>query len=109
MVQPQARDVSLFDTVPFVGSAEEIVDRIGEARDLLGLTRIGLAVDLGGLEQATVLEQIDMLAADVLPALAERVIDRLTTRDEGRGAEREVGILYRVAYVRTHRWKWPRV
>jgi alkanesulfonate monooxygenase SsuD/methylene tetrahydromethanopterin reductase-like flavin-dependent oxidoreductase (luciferase family) len=68
-VQPQARDMSLFDTVPFCGSPGEVVDRIGAARDELGLTRIALVIDLGGLDQAAVLEQIDLLAEHVLPAV----------------------------------------
>jgi alkanesulfonate monooxygenase SsuD/methylene tetrahydromethanopterin reductase-like flavin-dependent oxidoreductase (luciferase family) len=67
-VQPMARDMSLFDTVPFVGSAQEIIDRIGEARDVLGLTRMALAVDLGGIDDATVDEQIAALAETVIPA-----------------------------------------
>ena len=49
--------------------AQEIVDRIGAARELLGLTRIGLAIDLGGIDQTTALEQIDLLATEVLPAI----------------------------------------
>lgn len=69
-VRPTARDVTLFDDVPFVGSAPEVIDRIGRARELLGITRIGLAVDLGGLEPAAVLEQIDVLASEVIPAFA---------------------------------------
>ena len=69
-VEPVARDLSLFDTVPFCGSPQEVVDRIGAARDLLGLTRIALAVDMGGLEQDSVLGQIELLGAEVLPAFA---------------------------------------
>jgi alkanesulfonate monooxygenase SsuD/methylene tetrahydromethanopterin reductase-like flavin-dependent oxidoreductase (luciferase family) len=69
LVAPQARDVSLFDTVPLIGSPQEVVDRVGAAREALGLTRIGLAVDLGGLQQPAVLEQIELLGAEVVPAL----------------------------------------
>ena len=68
-VAPQARDMTLFDDVLFCGSTQEIVDRIGAARKLLGLTRIGLAIDLGGIDQTTALEQIDLLATEVLPAI----------------------------------------
>lgn len=67
-VQPTARDLTLFDDVPFCGSAEQIVDTIGAARDLLGLTRMALVVDLGGMAQRQVLDQIAMLGSDVLPA-----------------------------------------
>ncbi|MCU1345218.1 MAG: luciferase [Acidimicrobiia bacterium] len=67
-VRPQARDVSLFDTVPFCGSPQEVIDRIGAARDLLGLTRIGLMSDMAGLDQAAALEQVNLIGAEVLPA-----------------------------------------
>lgn len=69
-VQPTARDASLFDTVPFCGSPQEVVERIGAARDLLGLTRIALALDLGGLGPDDVLRQIDLVGAEVIPAFA---------------------------------------
>lgn len=69
-VQPVARDMSLFDTVPFCGSPQEIVDRISTARELLGLTRIALVIDLGGLDQRSVLAQIDLLGDAVVPAFA---------------------------------------
>jgi alkanesulfonate monooxygenase SsuD/methylene tetrahydromethanopterin reductase-like flavin-dependent oxidoreductase (luciferase family) len=69
-VAPQARDMSLFDTVPFCGSVEEVVDRIGSARDVLGLTRIGLVIDLGGMPRSVVMEQIDLVAEHVIPALS---------------------------------------
>jgi alkanesulfonate monooxygenase SsuD/methylene tetrahydromethanopterin reductase-like flavin-dependent oxidoreductase (luciferase family) len=67
-VQPTARDMSLFDTVPFVGSPQEIVDKVGIARDDLGLTRMALVIDMGGIDQEIVLEQIAMLGDEVLPA-----------------------------------------
>ncbi len=51
-------------------SPAEFVDRIGAARDLLGLTRMGLAIDMGGLDQSAVLQQIDLLAEHVIPAFA---------------------------------------
>jgi alkanesulfonate monooxygenase SsuD/methylene tetrahydromethanopterin reductase-like flavin-dependent oxidoreductase (luciferase family) len=70
-VQPTARDMSLFDDVPFCGSAAEVVDRIAAARDLLGLTRMALVIDLGGMSQGQVLDQIGMLGEEVLPAFAD--------------------------------------
>jgi alkanesulfonate monooxygenase SsuD/methylene tetrahydromethanopterin reductase-like flavin-dependent oxidoreductase (luciferase family) len=69
-VVPTARDLTLFDDVPFVGSAQEIIDRIGAARDLLGLTRMTLAIDLGGLEYEAVVDQQCQIAEQVLPAFA---------------------------------------
>jgi alkanesulfonate monooxygenase SsuD/methylene tetrahydromethanopterin reductase-like flavin-dependent oxidoreductase (luciferase family) len=70
-VQPQARDATLFDTVPFVGSAQEVVDRIGEARDLLGLTRVALVVDMGGISPDVATEQIELVGEHVIPAFAQ--------------------------------------
>ncbi|MGD9794138.1 MAG: LLM class flavin-dependent oxidoreductase [Acidimicrobiia bacterium] len=68
-VKPTARDVSLFDTVPLVGSPQEIIDRIGVAKEVLGITRIGLAIDLGGIQLPLALEQIDMIGSEIIPAL----------------------------------------
>ncbi|MCW2622538.1 MAG: hypothetical protein JWL64_2140 [Frankiales bacterium] len=68
VVQPMTRqEGSLFDTVPIVGSPEEVVDRIGRARDLLGLTRMGITIDMGGMGQDLVLETIALAGSDVIP------------------------------------------
>jgi alkanesulfonate monooxygenase SsuD/methylene tetrahydromethanopterin reductase-like flavin-dependent oxidoreductase (luciferase family) len=69
-VAPDARDMSLFDSVPFCGSPQELVDRICTARDWLGLTRIALVIDLGGIAHSEVMEQIELLGREVLPAVS---------------------------------------
>lgn len=55
--------------IPFCGSPEEIIDRVGAARDLLGLTGIGMVIDMGGMSAEMVNEQIERFGADVLPAI----------------------------------------
>lgn len=69
-VRPMAERERLFETVPLVGSTAEVVDRLGAARDLLGLTRLILMLDLGGTPQDLVLEVTELLGAEVLPAVA---------------------------------------
>lgn len=63
-----------FDTLlggPAVcGSPAEVTDRLGQFVELLGLDRILLMVDLGGLPIANVLEVIELAGAEVLPAFA---------------------------------------
>jgi alkanesulfonate monooxygenase SsuD/methylene tetrahydromethanopterin reductase-like flavin-dependent oxidoreductase (luciferase family) len=57
------------DIIAFCGSPEEIIDRVGAARDLLGLSGIGMMLDLGGMSDEMVIEQIERFGADVLPAI----------------------------------------
>ncbi|MPY94581.1 MAG: LLM class flavin-dependent oxidoreductase [Acidimicrobiia bacterium] len=49
------------------GSPAEVVDRVNEVNELLGLARHYFFVDLGGLPEALLYEVVDLLAADVLP------------------------------------------
>lgn len=58
------------DIVPFCGSPAEIVDRIGRARELLGITGVAMAIDMGGMPQDAVLRQIELTGSDVIPALS---------------------------------------
>ena len=60
----------LMRTTALCGSPAEIVDRLGEARDLLGLDVAGLSMDLGGLPEAALFEAIDLVDSDVIPELA---------------------------------------
>jgi alkanesulfonate monooxygenase SsuD/methylene tetrahydromethanopterin reductase-like flavin-dependent oxidoreductase (luciferase family) len=62
-------DPGLIDTVPICGSPAEVVDLLGTARDLLGLTRVVLVIDLGGMPQELVLEQLELTGSEVIPAL----------------------------------------
>jgi hypothetical protein len=55
--------------VPFCGSPQEIIDRVGAATELLGLTGIALVIDLGGMADDMIIDQIERFGADVLPAL----------------------------------------
>jgi alkanesulfonate monooxygenase SsuD/methylene tetrahydromethanopterin reductase-like flavin-dependent oxidoreductase (luciferase family) len=64
---PIGRDGSLFDSVPIFGSPEEVVDKIGHAQEMLGLTRIALTMDMGGQSQDVVLEMIELTGSEVIP------------------------------------------
>jgi alkanesulfonate monooxygenase SsuD/methylene tetrahydromethanopterin reductase-like flavin-dependent oxidoreductase (luciferase family) len=68
-VRPQRRSADMLDHVAVVGSPAEVTERIAEARALLGLTRISLVIDMGGLPRETVLEVIDITGSEVIPAL----------------------------------------
>jgi alkanesulfonate monooxygenase SsuD/methylene tetrahydromethanopterin reductase-like flavin-dependent oxidoreductase (luciferase family) len=63
-------DPSLLDTVPIFGSPAEVVDKLSEAREVLGLTRVVLVIDLGGMAEGMVLEQLELIGSDVIPALS---------------------------------------
>lgn len=52
------------------GSPAEVIDRIGQVNELLGLTRHIFLVDIGGAPMSLVSEVIDLLATDVVPAVS---------------------------------------
>ena len=60
----------LMRTTALCGSPAEIIDRLGEARDMLGLDVAGLSMDLGGLPETALFEAIDLVGADIIPELA---------------------------------------
>lgn len=53
----------------FVGSPDEVADRILHLRELLGHSRMILQMDVGGMPQATFLEGIELLGTEVLPRI----------------------------------------
>jgi probable LLM family oxidoreductase len=53
----------------FVGSPQEIVDKIGYERELFGHQRFLAQIDIGGVPFKTVAGMIELLAAEVLPAV----------------------------------------
>lgn len=53
----------------FVGSPQQIVDKIMYERELFGHDRFMAQMDIGGLPYAQVAKVIELLAAEVLPAL----------------------------------------
>lgn len=53
----------------FVGSPDEIADRILHLHGLLGHTRQILQMDVGGLPQRDFLQSIELLGAKVLPQI----------------------------------------
>jgi probable LLM family oxidoreductase len=53
----------------FVGSPQQIVDKIQYERELFGHDRFMVQIDIGGLPYAAVAQEIELLAAEVLPAL----------------------------------------
>jgi alkanesulfonate monooxygenase SsuD/methylene tetrahydromethanopterin reductase-like flavin-dependent oxidoreductase (luciferase family) len=63
-----------FDTLvegPAVcGSPAEALDRLATTAELLGLDRILVMVDLGGLPLSTVIEVIELMGAEVIPGLS---------------------------------------
>ena len=63
-----------FDTLlagpAICGSPEQVVDRIGQWRDLLSLDRHLFMFDLGGMPSARVAETIDLFGRSVIPHLA---------------------------------------
>lgn len=63
-----SRSASPIDEVPIVGSPQEIVDRIGRAKELLGLTRVVLMIDMAGVPHDSVMRQIDLIGSRVIPA-----------------------------------------
>jgi probable LLM family oxidoreductase len=57
------------DGAIFVGSPQEIVDKIMHERELFGHQRFLAQVDIGGLPYAKVAQSIELLGAKVLPAV----------------------------------------
>jgi probable LLM family oxidoreductase len=55
----------------FVGSPQEIVDKIMRERELFGHQRFLAQVDIGGLPYAKVAQSIELLGSKVLPALTK--------------------------------------
>ena len=53
----------------FVGSPQQIVDKLMYERELFGHDRFLAQVDIGGLPYAKVAKSIELLATDVLPAI----------------------------------------
>jgi probable LLM family oxidoreductase len=54
----------------FVGSPQQIVDKICYERELFGHQRFIVQMDIGGLPYAKVAEVIELLASDVVPAIS---------------------------------------
>jgi alkanesulfonate monooxygenase SsuD/methylene tetrahydromethanopterin reductase-like flavin-dependent oxidoreductase (luciferase family) len=54
------------------GSPAQVLERVAEVNEVLGLNRHYMMVDLGGLPSHLVFEVIDLLGAEVLPHLVER-------------------------------------
>jgi alkanesulfonate monooxygenase SsuD/methylene tetrahydromethanopterin reductase-like flavin-dependent oxidoreductase (luciferase family) len=52
-----------------VGSPSEIVDRMLEVRDALGIDRYILQMDLSNVEHSLVMKSIELLGTEVAPAL----------------------------------------
>jgi alkanesulfonate monooxygenase SsuD/methylene tetrahydromethanopterin reductase-like flavin-dependent oxidoreductase (luciferase family) len=55
----------------FVGSPQEIIDKIGYERELFGHQRFLAQIDIGGLPFAAIARMIELLARDVLPVVRE--------------------------------------
>ncbi len=53
-----------------VGSPSQIVDRIGQSKDLLGLDRMIFMFDLGGIPDQTLYPNIELFGAEVVPQVA---------------------------------------
>ena len=57
----------------FVGSPQQIVDKIGYERELFGHDRFMVQMDIGGLPFPQVAKVIELLATDVVPAVRSSV------------------------------------
>lgn len=57
------------DIIPLCGSPAEIIDKVGRAQELLGITGLALAIDMGGMSQGKVLEQIELTGSEIIPEL----------------------------------------
>ena len=66
------------DGAIFVGSPQEIIDKIMHERELFGHQRFLAQVDIGGLPYAKVAESIELLGTKVLPAASDRTDVRAT-------------------------------
>jgi alkanesulfonate monooxygenase SsuD/methylene tetrahydromethanopterin reductase-like flavin-dependent oxidoreductase (luciferase family) len=53
----------------FVGSPQEIIDKLGYERSLFGHDRVLAQIDIGGLPYSKVSRSIELLATQVLPAI----------------------------------------
>jgi alkanesulfonate monooxygenase SsuD/methylene tetrahydromethanopterin reductase-like flavin-dependent oxidoreductase (luciferase family) len=53
----------------FVGSPQEIIDKIGYERELFGHQRFLAQIDIGGLPFTAIARMIELLATDVLPVV----------------------------------------
>ena len=60
----------------FVGGPNEIVDRILDLHQQLGHSRQVLEMDVGAMPQATFIESIELLGADVLPQISDDLEQR---------------------------------
>ena len=58
----------------FVGSPQQIVDKIHYERELFGHQRFMAQIDIGGLPYAKVAEAIELLATDVAPAVRRAAV-----------------------------------
>ena len=72
----------------FVGSPQQIVDKIMYERELFGHDRFLAQVDIGGLPYAKVARSIELLASDVLPAIRKQAparFDQVDAKSINRG------------------------
>ncbi len=62
-----------FDTMlngpAICGSAQQVIDRVGEWQAMLGLDRFAFMFDLGGMAQTTMLATLERFGTEVLPAI----------------------------------------
>ena len=53
----------------FVGSPQEVVDKISYERELFGHDRFMAQIDIGGLPYAELAQSIELLAGEVMPTV----------------------------------------
>ena len=61
---------SLLTGPAICGSPAEVIDRIAEVNQILGLDRHLFLMDVGSLPEATLHDAIELMGSEVLPALA---------------------------------------
>src|SRR3954447_17889737 len=64
------------DGMVFVGSPNEVADRILHLHELLGHTRQILQMDVGGMPQSTFLRSIELLGTEALPQIRKELEQR---------------------------------
>jgi hypothetical protein len=70
-----------------VGSPTEIVEQVLAQRDLFGeYQRQLFAVDMAGIAEQTVHEELELIGAEVVPALRRELASHAVLKSEGEGA-----------------------
>ena len=73
MSREEFEQMAGLDTALFVGSPEQIVDKVLQQHELFGHTRFLAQVDIGGLPFSKVMKNIELLATEVAPKIRKAI------------------------------------